>query len=262
MQELVNFKISAFIDAANELARADEVERALKILDNLPAYYRDNEPRSITVLRNEIMARIATAGDYKNNDTTDKIEDVSPMRETLRYQLLKGDVSYFNGKKQTPHIIDYAPGEFWVPILLKEDGLKFTYQPIYICDKAFEKTKHLFEDTMRKEKTFNEPTIFVAFEIIEHLHNENEIKIEMLKAYGRCDIIHVSTPKYSYDYECKDWRERSLLGHLRAYTPREFFDKVQQIFPEYEDFGFYDSVILHARGFSRGNSIDRFTINI
>jgi hypothetical protein len=176
--------------------------------------------------------------------------------------LIHADVKFLNSRDKEPHVIDYAPGDFWLPILLKEDGLRFTYQPIYLSDKAFEKTKHLFEDRIRKEKMFNEPTIFVACEIIEHLPNENELKIEMLKAYGRCDIIHISTPKHSFDYECKDWRERKLLGHLRAYTPHEFFSKVQQIFSEYEDFDFYDSVILHARAFSRGNSLERFSISL
>ena len=247
MNPLTNFNVKAFCDAANELVRADEVERALNLLNNMPAWYRDFEPAEITSLRNEILAKLATPWDYKNNDTDHEIANVELMRGTLRYELIKADVQDLNDKGHIPHIIDYAPGEFWLPILLKKDGLSFTYDPIYLCDEAFEKTKHLYGELIKKDKSKSSRTIYVACEIIEQLANENEIKIEMLKHYGECDIVHVSTPKYSFDYQCMDWRERKLLGHLRAYTPKEFFDKVEGMFSKYK-FTCFDSQILHARG--------------
>lgn len=243
-----------------ELARADEIERALSVPNLLPAYYRDNPPPEITKLANDIMAKIATIDFYKNTDFYPGIVDLDSVTKTLRYELLVKDVKRLNKMGFVPHIVDYGPGEFWVPICLNDLGLDYTYQPIVLNDVSFNKTKHLFDSKLRSKKT-GQPSIFLALEIIEHLWNENELKINMLQSAGFCDIVHVSTPKYAHNYDNLNWLSTGTLGHLRAYTPTEFFTKIQDMFKEYGDFTFYDSGILHARGHWRGSLVDPYKLD-
>ena len=93
------------------------------------------------------------------------------------------------------------------------------------------------------------PRIFIACEIIEHLHHERDIRTEFERAKAQADIIHMSTPKYTFDgrIERLNWKEAGELGHLRTYTPAEFMRVVTRMFPEYT-FALYDSQILHLRG--------------
>lgn len=260
MNELVDFKLNVFLEAAQELARADEVERALKLLDNLPAWYRDHEPKEITRLRTEILSKIATINFYKEIDCHPDLLNVDQVCKLLRCKLLTLEVKKLNELNYTPHIVDFGPGEYWVPLVLNKFNLKYTYQPLSINDISYEKNKFLFENHLSKKT--DQPTIFLALEIIEHLWAEQEIKINMLRECGYCDIIHVSTPKYTHRYDQTDWRAIGTLGHLRAYTPTEFFTIVQDMFKEYGDFMFYDSVILHARGQWSGSKLPKYQLEL
>lgn len=260
MEPLRNFNLRAFIEVMEELARADEIERALSIPQLLPAYYRDHPPPEIIKLANDIMAKVATIDFYKNTDFYPGIVNFDSVSKTLRYKLLVRDVEHLNKLGFTPHIVDYGPGEFWVPICLNDLGLNYTYQPIVLNDVSFNKTKKLFEDKLRTKKT-GHPSIFLALEIIEHLWHEDELKINMLQTAGFCDILHVSTPKYTHNYNNLNWRSTGTLGHLRAYTPTEFFTTVQDLFSEYKDYQFFDSGILHVRGHWRGSLIDSYPLD-
>lgn len=254
MNQMINFNVKAFLIAAEELVRADEVERALNLLDNLPAYYRDYEPREVTKLRNEIMERIATPSFYRDCDKDFELPDYDPTRATLRYVMIQHEVGELNKRNLVPHIHDYAPGSFFVPVLLQQDGLKFTYSFTDLGDTAARHVHPIIKDKLAKH-TEGQPKIFLAYEIIEHLWHQPELKTEMLKAIGLADVVHVSTPKYSFDYNCLNWRSRDTLGHLRAYTPKEFFETVQKIFGEYVC-GFYDSQILHTRCVLKNSKFD------
>ncbi len=241
-----NFKLKPFIECAEELLRADETERALWLLDNLPAYYRDNTPQEILDLKLEVIKRIATPTLYANGDIEDIIDlkDGHGMGESLRGLFLKKEVKWFNDQGLTPHIVDYGPGEYWLPIILHNADLKFSYQPIYLNVRAHSSILQFLLDLAPRQD--GAPNIFVACEIIEHLWNEQDIKTEMLSHGGFADVIHISTPCYTFDTQCKDWKEKKDLGHLRAYTPVEFSRKLSEIFREYKQFYIY-SQIMHAR---------------
>ena len=95
----------------------------------------------------------------------------------------------------------------------------------------------------------NGPVIFLACEIIEHLWNEQEILSNMLR-YCRCaDIVHISTPKYTYGFNLgKDWdQSRQEIDHLRTYTPSEFTTLIQNMFGNTYQANFYNSAVMHMR---------------
>ncbi len=244
--EMNDFNVKTFITCAEELLRADETERALWVLDNLPAYYRDNTPTEILELRNEVIKRIATPTLYANGDIEDMVDFANGhgMTDSLRGSIIKKEVEWFNKQGLQPHVIDYGPGEYWLPIILKKAGLKFSYEPIFLNIRAHEKIAPFLKDL--EPYIEGSPRVFVACEIIEHLWNEQDIKSEMLSHGGFADIIHVSTPCYTYDISCTDWKQKSDLGHLRAYTPKEFRLKLETMFREYGQF-FILSKVMHAR---------------
>lgn len=246
--QMNNFNIDAFITCAEELLRADETIRALHLLDNLPAYYRDHIPIKIVDLKNEIYKRLSTPQKYINGTYELSIMDLehgNKMEETLRGKIIVSDVKSLNDDGLIPHIIDYGPGEYWLPIILKKLGLKFTYQDIGLNKDAHNKALHVFKDNMVPPSP-DQPSIFVAYEIIEHLWDECEIKAQMLFNHGLCDLAHISTPCYTFDIDCTNWRQKDELGHLRAYTPSEFTRTLQTMFPEYITF-LYSSRIMQMR---------------
>lgn len=258
MNQMVNENIQCFIDCANELVRADEVNRALWLLDNLPAWRRDHPHPDIVSLKNEIMKRMATPSFY----STDVGAEVQipgdthlAMVHTIRGDLLTKETKWLNANKFSPKVYDLGPGEFWTPKMLIHQGIEFTYYPIYMNHPTYQHYKKDFEHKISKEPN-DQPKIFFACEIIEHLHHEEEIRYEMNRHAGSADIIHLSTPCYTFDYVCQDWKaNKKDLGHLRAYTPTEFFLKVQTMFPEY-NIQMFSNEILHVRGVHKDTKFD------
>ena len=249
MTEIKNFNVQCFIDAAKELLRADETIRALNLLDNLPAFYRDNIPVDVLELKLQIQSRIATSSFYANdNGCETAICDEIAIKNagTLRGRLITKEVQALNGDGIEPHVVDAGPGEYWLPMVLQNAGCKFTYEPIYLNKASYEACKHRFESVLGKKKD-DAICVYVACEIIEHLWNEADLKNEMLRYVNDlADIVHVSTPLYTFDPLVTDWETIGDLGHLRAYTPQEFQTTVMKIFPEYLPL-FYRGQIQHAR---------------
>lgn len=249
---MINFNAQVFVDCAEELLRADETERALWLLDNLPAFYRDHVPKKVIDLKNDILSRIATPQFYKKGNMEAEVmdtEDGHGMIDSLRGAMVLKDVNWFSAQKQVPHIIDYGPGDYWLPIALNKAGATFTYEAIYMNERAHEKAKPILEKINEKNVPLyraDQPRIFVACEIIEHLWNEADIKTEMLSHGGPADIIHISTPRYTFDTDCKNWKDKVDLGHLRAYTPREFTNTLDRIFKDYNTH-YFDHQIMHCR---------------
>lgn len=204
------------------------------------------------------MSRVATSSFYAQASAYElSIPEGMHMRmkDSLRGHLLLNDVRSLNKQELIPHILDLGPGEYWTPMLLKESGLLFTYEPAYINFPSFDHYRSKFESNLvnykseLKAKSPNDPTrptILFACEIIEHLWNENEIRHEMERYIGCADIVHISTPNMTFDYECTDWKSKNDLGHLRAYTPDEFNLKVFNMFPDYNVHTLI-SQILHSR---------------
>lgn len=252
MTELEFWDSKPWLEAARILTAADEPLRALELLNNLPAYYRDYIPFDILDMKQKILAKMATPISYIKEDSED-LENLdklySAMKDTLRFTLLKRDLEEYNEKDITPHIIDLGPGDYWALRIFSRLKFKFTYSDIGLNSKRREIVYSETPSIHLGRKDFKQPVIFMACEIIEHLHHESDILIECLKHEPMPEIIHISTPKYTFDVRQtrKDFELFGDLGHLRAYTPKEFFKTVEKMFPLHL-FHFYDSVILHGRG--------------
>lgn len=236
------------------LIENDEVERALLVLNNVPSFQRDNPPENLFVLKRQILSAICTPHAYLNSGLDSQVHPetaVSNLHLNVRGKLVEAEVRKYNEKGMIPHLVDVGPGEYWIPMALIQLGLRFTYWDIAM-DPNTQAVAHPLIGTHRVSKAMpDQPEIFLALEIIEHLPHPMDLSVECLR---HCrdwpERVHLSTPEYCYDNKPKDWRRPCGLPHLRAYTPGEFLAEAKRIFPVYE-WQVYSSRITSLRGMRR-----------
>jgi len=234
--QIPSFDERYFLGCAQILVDADEPERAIHLLTKgLPAYYRDNPTPSIKAYIQYIQMALMTGNAYADCkddsifcDDTERAKQI--LNNTLRGQLVVSSIQEYNSYEKTPHIVEMGPGEYWLPIGLKAEGLKFTYQDIAVNEFTKDKSKSI----TRSVWNGTAPLIFCAQEVIEHLTNPHDLAIELMRTtYGQgANEIHISTPLYTYDGSPKPITKlkRNGLPHLRAYTPNEFYSEAIKIF--------------------------------
>jgi len=221
-------------DVVEQLIDADEVERALLLLDNMPAFYRDNPTPRMLEIRESLHRQLWTPAQYVGIYSGLKLTDESVMASwALRYHLVEKEVERLG---PGTHIMELAPGAHILPAGLRLKGLEFTYESMsldaHTGDRALE---------------VSGPVIFCAFELIEHSSNEWEIYQNYLKFKRKADVVMLSTPLYTYGGGMNNWREREL-GHLRTYTPAEFHKIAAQMFSGYDwDCKTDDTIVLTGR---------------
>lgn len=221
------FDIDKYCDCIEGMILADEVERAFWMLDNPPAWYRDNPPERLREIKQSLHQAMFTPFDYKKADweayeqsKDENLPTPSPDYWHERGEVLAETVRKLNKDGIKPHIMELGPGTHWLRLGLRRRERRFTYE-----------AQSLARVDVR---TLGDgPNILVAFELIEHLQNENELYQAYLKFNRKAQYIFISTPLYTYGGGMNVWREQAL-GHLRAYTPKEFQRVVTAMFEGYD----------------------------
>lgn len=270
MQDIMEnelFKAQQVIDYAQMLANHDEVERAIWVLDNVPAKYRETKPKELLDYRAKLVASMTTPHAYM---TSEFDGDLAPFVEiakdlmtfTVRTKLIMEEVKKYNAQGLEPHIVDIGPGEYIIPFGLYKNDCKFTYWDVGLDRKTQSQAYPLLAELgIRKDVRNHSPTIVIANEIIEHLHNPLDLAIDALRWTDVWpDRIHLSTPLFSFDVNDKSVLTRGKTQHLRAYTPQEFMMEAMRIFPNYT-WQLYANTIMSLRGM-RSDKIDSDTFNV
>jgi hypothetical protein len=266
---LINFDEKVLIEYLEMLIDADEVERALIVLDNVPGYYRDNPTPGMRLIREQIMGAMITPHAYMSSGLDANVRPdaaISVLKELLRGRLVLSEVR----RKFFPkpyHVVDVGPGEYWFPLALDQLGLDFTYVDI-VMDQNTQKVAHPLLLHRRLDTVpsvtrppTETPCLYLALEIIEHLPEPRDLAIEAVRWCGKWpERIHLSTPRYTFDGAEKDWRKPCGLPHLRTYTPREFIAEVQRIFPTYH-LELFEGQIMSIRG-QRSDTIDPVPLSL
>lgn len=233
----IDFDPKPFLDAALQLVRSEDTNLAIKLLtDMLPGFYRDYPPPEISALKREISKSKCIVSDYANNNGDDlkSMEFcVASCQGLVRFSLLKQIIEEDNKNGITPHLIDLGPGDFTMPIGFNSLGLKFTYAPLGLYEKAKVDAKNLLEHCWMEREVKDRPVYFIAYEIIEHLENEFEIRQQLDRLSQLPSKVFLSTPLYTYADGNKNWARDKIAPHLRTYTPTEFFSVCHKMFPEY-----------------------------
>lgn len=216
------FDPDIYLSAIEMMINADEVERALWMLDNFPAYYRDNPTRRALEIREALHRAVWTPVQYKGIYQDVVIdENHTKTHWPLRAQALEKIVRAQNEAGKTPYIMELAGGSNWIEAGLGHKGLKVDYAQLSLDEPRALKYHPTLDQTTKK--------IFVCFELIEHLSNEFEIYQNYLKFGPVADVIILSTPLYTYNGGMPNWSKREL-GHLRTYTPKDFVGIASKMF--------------------------------
>lgn len=237
------FNPEDFIKVAQQLVDADEVERALWLLNNVPAFYREHQVKEILEFKNSILARMVTPAGYVNDAHDCEIVDEQKasivIDGTLRGTLIQRELA-----QGQFHVVDVGPGEYWLPVGVKGD---FTYQAIGLDQKTRKAASmNPIIQSKLSEKQNGRTGVFVALEVIEHLSDTTDLMKECSKHFEEePGYIHLSTPCYTYDASPKQGAK--YLPHLRAYTPNEFLIEAHKLWPHYE-WQVYLNPIMSLRG--------------
>lgn len=231
----IGWDVDAHVRFIHALCRADEFKMAMDACDMLPGFYRDNVPKEIQELKRDIHANFMTAHDYVINPYDTPTLSIERGKQIIdvaeRGQVLLKKVKEYNAAGKVPHLVDMGPGDFWMSLGLHAYDCKFTYFGLCVnleANKLFNQTlPNVWQDVAKADQ----PVIFIACEILEHLHFPAEILQTYHKYADNADHILLSTPLYTFGTGNDKWREQKWLGHLRTYTPNEFSQWALGTFP-------------------------------
>lgn len=207
------FSLDTYYALIKMYISADEVERALWLINNPPAFYRKHPPPELIALKESLHRALWTPAQYRG--IYDGVKDNShwPHRACALEDAIKG--------RGPVHIMELAGGSMWLKDGLTERQYDFTYEHISLDGSAF------------VDASPGAHKVFVAFEIIEHLSNEWEIYQNYLKFGKTADTILISTPLYAFGGGMGlEFADRPL-GHLRAYTEDELHKVCSDMFRGY-----------------------------
>ncbi len=218
------FDVEKYLDTIEGFINADEIERAFWLMDNAPAYFRDHPPARLVEIRQSLHRQLFTPVQYKDI-YGDFDLDATLARLPGRARILRDIIKRLNDTGKTPHLMEYAPGSFWIPKCFEKLELNFTYDY-----RGLERPEKAIRSMQYPEDS--DPFVYLAFEIIEHLSNEWELYQNYLRFNRQADVVMLSTPLYTCMGGEDGWRQRDL-GHLRTYSPGEFLGLAQKMFTGY-----------------------------
>lgn len=222
------FDPDKFLDTVEQMIAADEIIFALKMLDNMPAWYRVNVPPRAVEIRRSVLEKVWTVFDYSRD--SDELEQLDPLDagKDLRYyprlSILKYLVSDLNHNGHKVNIFEMCPGNFSVLKHLDACNLDFGYRYENVNQKTSQ-TELLLKHPWR-EGAFN---IFICFEVIEHLWDA-EITLEHWASRVKANGVLISTPFGCMGGGRPDWDQRDL-GHVRTFTDHELMAIIRKIWP-------------------------------
>lgn len=224
------FDPDLYLDAVENMIVADEIIFALKMLDNMPAWYRKHPPQRAVEMRKDLLAKVWTVFDYSRDadelETMDGLQFGEDIRYYPRLSILRYFVSdlIYNGHRV--NIYEFCPGNFSVIKYLHALGLDFGYKCENVNQKTIGQVDGLLALHPIKDNGFN---IFINFEVIEHLWDA-EITLEHWASRVKANAFMISTPFGCMGGGRADWNSREL-GHVRTFTEKELMDIVQKIWP-------------------------------
>lgn len=225
--------------AIDQMIKADEIQIALQMCDQIPGWYRDNIPKEILALKSRIYQQTYDQIEYATDD-----EEAECTREFgeeqwhssycfPRAQILEDAVKALNDQGKVPWILDLGCSHGNLPLGLIKYGFKFTYCGKGMNYRIVKKLKGWIGNVWQGSPlSEDQPTILTCFETLEHAMNPHDLVHSAHKLGVHFDQIYLSTPMYCLGGGLPEWRERRI-GHVRNWTPSEFADFARHGFPGY-----------------------------
>lgn len=231
-----HFDVDMYLDCVDQMVSSDEVLAAYKMLEIMPAYYREHVPERAKQLKLDLDAAVVGVSDYQADHTEiigpDDVTRIADKFETLfchpRAGLTLDLILNLNSIGIEPHITELGPADYWLPAGLKRHRAEFSYSAATINSDSLKSAKNALKEIKWSDRQDGQTEMFCCFETIEHMVNPEEIKPWGIGA----DYILLSTPLYTMGGGMKHWRG-NRLGHLRTWTPKELREFAEKLWPNY-----------------------------
>lgn len=216
------FDIDRYLDVIEGLICVDEINLAMRMLKEPPAWYADHPTERMLEIRDSLARATWTPIQYSGIYASLQTDGAAALAQwSHRYQALEREVRKMNEAGKCAHVMELAPGAMVVREGLRALGVSATYEWMGL------------EYVERNNPMPNAGVIFCAFEILEHLSEPEEIYRNYMKFGREADVVLISTPLYCYGGGMGDWRNRPL-GHLKTLSPRSLHETVSAMFRGYE----------------------------
>lgn len=225
------------IKAIEGLIMSDELQMAMQLCDDIPAWYRKNPPKELADIKKKLYEQLYDCFDYASDFDeanwvyADIIDQCFSNYTYPRADILAEEIKKLNGEKITPWIFEISPSHGWLPLGFEAKGLSFNFFGKNLNQKALDKIKSHLKCWAREPKP-GQPKILVCFESIEHMMNPMDFVQSAHKIGVEFDQIYLSVPNGCLGGGLPDWDTRRL-GHVRGWTDDEFIEFASKAFPHY-----------------------------
>lgn len=240
------WKLEEHIAAIIGMIRADELQIALRMCDEVPGWYRDHYPPELARIKQTLYRQCYDQIEYATDD-----EEAECTREFGEAQWDNGYmypraeiVSEVVKSLPVPWIYDLGCSHGNLPLGLIKSGHTFAYRGAGMNLRIQEKVKawvgKLWQERpdpgCAKDGPFlfpKQPTILFCSEVLEHCFNPHDIVHSAHKVGVEWDVIILSVPYGTLGGGLPNWSERRL-GHVRTWTGKEFAEFADKAFPGYK----------------------------
>lgn len=250
----LHWTIERHVEAVEQLIRADEIEMAFKLMEMVPAWYQEpgNFPPQLTRIRETVFQNLYDASTYGcDTDEASMTRDIASEQSRNGYMVPRFDVTLervkeLNAAGITPWLYELGCSHGNLVVGLMDAGAKFKYLGRGINWRIVEKVKGWATDVWQERPEPGQHAMFVCFESLEHMLNEQDLEAGARKVGVDFNEILLSVPWGCLGGGIFDYNRP--LGHVRGYSRASFSSLADRFFPGYKWTLFtLHSMVLHGK---------------
>lgn len=234
--------LNKHVEAVVQMIMADEIQIALQMIEQVPAWYRENPPKELAdikaTLYRQLYDQIEYASDDEEAECTREFGEAQwtngymfPRAEII-LSLLDKLIADKDGAK-IPWIFDLGCSHGNLPLGLIKTRMAFNYKGAGLNGRIVQKVKDWCEFHWAERPFDGQPTILYCTEVIEHCMNPMDIVQSAYKVGVEWDYILLSVPLGCLGGGLANWDTRRL-GHVRGWTKQEFVEFANKHWPGYK----------------------------
>lgn len=247
------FDLKLYIAAVEMMICSDEIERAFWMLDNPPAWWRENYPKELQDIKDTLYKNLYDQYQYAADEDEagwskeDVVQQFTSGYCFPRGEVLRDMIAHYNHEGKTPWVCELSPSHGPIPVGLQSLGLKFNFFGKNLNHAALVKLKEWLKEIWLDSPVDGQPKVFVCCESLEHAFDEESLYRSYSKLGIDFDEIVLSVPYGCMSGGLPNWHSRQI-GHIRAYTTSDILALANRFFPGYK-WKMYKhiSMVLHGQ---------------
>lgn len=251
----IHFDLNDYVKAIIGQIRSDEIQNALWMLDNPPAWYRKNYPPELAAIKNALYRGLYSSIEY----ATDNEELEMALRVDVavsqwrgeycfpRAKIITDELRRTNADGRAPFIVDLGCSHGNLPLGLMDAGGQFNYLGLAMNKAVVDRLRSNVGKNWAEQPLEGQETWLVCTEVLEHCMDPMSLVIDAYKPGFHYHQMFWSTPFGCLYGGLENWDSRRL-GHVRGWTDTEFIEFVNRNFPGFDLTCFIsNSMVIHGR---------------